>query len=460
MTPLTLTSFIFSCLSLNLLTKASKIEENNPMLRAILFYFLFSAPLLAITIKVSLYGPAPGSAFAGNTVAAPLSMITEFSGDAASSSSPVTVYIPYIVTPANEDFLGVNDASMAPRLSVSNAQVYFRNGLTLTNEGPDTLNLYVASSLGSGIYKVVKAITTVPSTTTIDVGTTVTLDNSLPSESVCNQAGSTFCNNSTIDSFTSEVPLFYFLDKNVIARDAVVTTSSYQGVYYKLKISANVPTGSITFSQLRTGDSELRVHFDANSISQMGADLYQTLFFNMVNASVGPIGGLVPGSLNNHTVNIFKRIEGKAGGEIDVTDLTNSTTYNIAIALMNKYQFVSNVTVSKSGTPLKIDELLKSQACFLLTAGFGEEHWVIDYFKHIRDHFLAKFSAGRWFIGAYYETAPKYALKIYHSPSLRLMIRSIAYVAYSFIHYFYLYFAVVALGLTILLRRRSSQPLK
>jgi len=426
------------------------------MKKLVLSLFLLAASLPSWgTPKVALYGASPNAAFAGNAIASPLAMIAEVTGDASSSSAPINVYIPYVgLTLANEDYVAVNDINSVPQASGAIALLYFRNSLTLTNDTTDTMNLYVAASVG-GSYKVIKAITTVDPSSTKDTGAIVTLDNSL-AESICLLAGNTFCTNSNTDTFTATIPLFYFLDKNTIARDATITTTSYTGVYYNLKISANIPVGNIIFNELRAGESKLAASFNAATITQMSSDIYQTLIFNVANPTSIEIGNLPGASATNYTAQIFKRLGPATNATIDIRGLDNSVTYNIAIALMNKYQFVSKVSISRQGTPLKIENLLQSQACFLLTAGFGEEHWVIDYFKQIRDHFLAKFSVGRWFIGAYYESAPKYAMQIYHSPFLRWIIRSMAYVAYSMIHYFYLYFIALSLVTVVLLRRRRS----
>lgn len=115
--------------------------------------------------------------------------------------------------------------------------------------------------------------------------------------------------------------------------------------------------------------------------------------------------------------------------------LVNSTAYMLSIGLMDKYKFVSNLSNAGVGTPTQIQELLKKQACYILTAGFGEEHYITNYFRAYRDHVLANSWLGRKFIRFYYRTAPHYALIIYRSETLRLIVRGFAYSVYFIFNY-------------------------
>ena len=98
---------------------------------------------------------------------------------------------------------------------------------------------------------------------------------------------------------------------------------------------------------------------------------------------------------------------------------------------LNKYKFASTLSTSNiCVTPLEIQMLLEESQCYLLTAGFGSDHFVVQYFRMIRDDYLQKFSFGRWLVEKYYASAPQYTDYIIETPVVASVIRGLAWTGY------------------------------
>ena len=160
-----------------------------------------------------------------------------------------------------------------------------------------------------------------------------------------------------------------------------------------------------------------------------------------------PTASNMPIGYNNYSGTLLNQDYNYAqDGTITVNGLKNSEEAILSVVFLDKFNFVTTLSQEVKVTPLEIQELLKKNACFLLTAGFGEDHYIIDYFRNFRDHVLASTYLGRSFIHVYYELAPKYALMIYQHESIRMLVRGFAYTLY-FIFNFYLIFVAVFIGI-------------
>jgi hypothetical protein len=189
----------------------------------------------------------------------------------------------------------------------------------------------------------------------------------------------------------------------------------------------------VSMSDLRKGDARLIGDFSANATMDSGL-FDKVIAYKYVDTSTSissnvPIGAATAGSIVDQTLSTSQ------SGEFTLSGLTNSTLYKISIAFQDKFLFATALSTSKSETPTEIQELLKKQACYLLTAGFGEEHYVIKYFRNFRDTVLVNSRAGKLFIHFYYSTAPKLAPIIYKSPVLRAAFRGIGYTLYFMFNY-------------------------
>lgn len=144
-------------------------------------------------------------------------------------------------------------------------------------------------------------------------------------------------------------------------------------------------------------------------------------------------------------------------GEVTVNNLNNGSAYVFSVLFEDLYKFGTVLSNDSIGEPKSIEELLKKNACFLLTAGFGEDHYVISYFRHFRDTILSQSYLGRAFVSVYYETAPRYALMIYHNETIRAGIRGFAYIFYFIFNFYYVLIAGVAvIGAAIVYRKREK----
>jgi hypothetical protein len=213
-----------------------------------------------------------------------------------------------------------------------------------------------------------------------------------------------------------------------------ITQSPYNnGIYFSVGLSNKFIspadfTGTVT--NVRRGDKRLFLEYNTPGI----LDPLNIRILDHNGSSPGanlPIGG---GGYTSSTLRTDEMAY-MEDGEVLVRNLTNGVTYNLSFVMTNKYLFATPVSNFIPGTPAEIEELLKKNSCFLLTAGFGEDHYIINYFRHFRDSVLLKNYFGKKFVGVYYEMAPKYALMIYENESIRAVIRGIAYILYfSFTH--------------------------
>ncbi len=204
------------------------------------------------------------------------------------------------------------------------------------------------------------------------------------------------------------------------------------GIYYKVNMSDKVPTKSLTLSSIQKGDGRLTMNFSGGlSIGNMTDELfYKTLIYdfnkdlaNVIEQGIGlDIDGALGTSGNIHILNPPQR-----EGAVDIKSLENDRTYNLAVALVNKYQFANTLSKSLVETPIEIEALLKKQACYLVTAGFQREHYILDFFRSFRDQVLLKSTIGAWLVKKYYKTAPDYAPLIYNSKILSFLVKGFSY---------------------------------
>jgi hypothetical protein len=257
---------------------------------------------------------------------------------------------------------------------------------------------------------------------------------------VCN-SGSGALDSSSETTVLFKPMLYFFLSDQTFAIDGGTvidpTNANYSGgVYFESQMSNRIYDSSdliVTLSPLKKGDARLIGTFSASAT--MDTALFKKVIiyqYNETNTAIDshlPIGSASAGSLLN------KDVSKDQSGEFTLNGLTNGTPYKISIAFEDKFLFASTLSISQSGSPTEIQELLKKQACYILTAGFGEEHYITNYFRAYRDHVLLHSWLGQKFIKLYYQSAPHYALIIYQSEVLRLLVRSFAYGLYFLLNF-------------------------
>lgn len=360
-------------------------------------------------------------------------------------ASPAHVYVPIAGTAvaSQADYFLLKASNNTPDyiFDIADSSHVIRFPLYL-NISTTNKYLYVAIKDGTA-YKVAKAYPTVLNNITngnyvFEVS---------PQEICAQQTASLACNTLITGTATDEREIVtYFFITTVpsigIGGTIDITTADYNtGLFYNVHMSNRVyPNLTISLGTLRNGDRRAIVPYTSSEL--MLQPNHVRVFDNSAaQATTLPIGQLT-GTL------LPKEYDYLQNSEVTVTDLENGRPqpYNLSLLFVDKYQFTSKASASAVALPQEIEELLKKNSCFLLTAGFGEDHFVISYFRHFRDTVLSQSYLGRVFIHTYYELAPKYALMIYQHEGIRAVIRGIGYTLY-FIFNFYVIILLAAAGL-------------
>lgn len=234
---------------------------------------------------------------------------------------------------------------------------------------------------------------------------------------------------------------------------ATIDLATYpNGMYVEVNLSNQInPNIQTSITNVRQGDK--RAFFEYTSNQAFTGGKFTRVIERPASTTSDTIGSIA-GTLNAREQNYLQN------SEFAVTDLVNGQDYNFSVFFIDNYNFTTKLSPTKAATPQLIEELLKKEACFLLTAGFGEEHYIIDYFRHFRDATLAKTYLGRAFISVYYELAPKYALIIYQHEALRATIRGAAYVVYFIMTNLVMILITLAFGVTSIYLYKNKEKIK
>lgn len=360
-------------------------------------------------------------------------------------ASPAHVYVPIAGTavPSQADYFLLKASNNTPDyiFNIADTSHVIKFPLYL-NISTTNKYLYVAIKDGT-TYKVAKAYPTVLNN--------ITNGNYIfevsPQEICAQQTTSLACNTLITGTATDEREIYaYFFITTLpsigIGGTIDVTAADYStGLFYDVHMSNRVyPNLTISLGTLRNGDRRAIIPYTSSEI-MLQPDHTRVFDNSSAQSTTAPIGQLT-GTL------LAKEYDYVQNSEVTVTDLENGRVqpYNLSLLFVDKYQFTSKASASAVALPQEIEELLKKNSCFLLTAGFGEDHYVISYFRHFRDTVLSQSYLGRAFISVYYETAPKYALMIYHNEAIRAVIRGFAYVLYFLFNFYYLVIIATILG--------------
>ena len=373
-------------------------------------------------------GQTTGSAFVINSA--------EPSGDGTAEASPAKVYVPMdgpLAGAADEAkyFIDKNAGTLFDVTSTSqkiNFPLYV-NALTVTNP----FYIYVALKDNSNNYKIVTfSSSTYNGTTNLDVTFPVSV------KEFCDQSG-VDCSSFTSTSGTEKTfTAYFFLNDTVPTSLPVGTTitpssAGYNnGIYFQLNMSNKVYTKNqvtLDITKTRPGDKRLILEY-SGSAGITNPKAVRVISFGSTNPGSAIDDEPIVTALNAGGGLTSTEYPYSTSGQLTVTNLENGVETFLSVVMVNLYNIATVVSPAGSETPLEIQELLKKEGCFLLTAGFGEDHYVISYFRHFRDAVLAKSYLGKAFISFYYESAPKYALLIYKHETLRAMIRGMAYTLY------------------------------
>lgn len=371
-------------------------------------------------------------------------LFIESSGDGTVKSSPFVGYMPWAL-PASPKAEHFRISNLGGKDSTNGGLVF---DLELTKDSRSDLELFIAARISSS------------SDTEFVILKQMSLSTPFVSlDEICNQETELDCDaleaNSYGNNVTKNAYFYVFLadeDDGLLIGDQVDPTSTAygNGIYYRIYFSNNLstydtPSTYINSQTLSRGDKSLYLN-------------YKGAINDSMVTRVGVFGGTsssLPDLDTYHS--IYKNAA--ESNEILIKDLTNGVEYCFGARYIDKYGFKSPTNVTLSGdnckTPIEIEQLLKEKSCYLVTAGFKRDHYVLEYFRYIRDHYLLKTWVGSSFVELYYSTAPKYAPFIYNSKTLSNMIKVSSYFIYFLLNNVYKCFLFLILGFAFLLKAKT-----
>lgn len=432
-----------------------KIAKLKDMFKMILilascFFSSFFANLFADDSIQFLYPNSPNIYAATSSQSLSLNVDTPKNGDAGrSSSDPYIAYLPVASSSGGVDNSEYFTASFLPEASTS-YYLHFELTYNQATGSGTTKSLYVSVKGSDGNYKILSEET---------INTSSSSDNWAPTPTIgdiCTNSGElSSCSSlsSTSAPSTADNTMLYFVIAEAgLSEIDPSETEQQNGIYVNLKISNKVySSNEVVLDDLRKGDGQLTAVYSADFVMSELKSIYAFQYSDSF--SLPPSDYKYSTVKNNGYLRDLEILTNS--GEVKINELTNGKYYSFSIFFKDKYQFVTLGSNYRTERPLEIEALLESQACYLLTAGFEGEHPVVNYFRYIRDRYLNHSSLGKVFVAWYYRSAPAWAMTIYESNPLKLIIRSIAWIIYWNLK---LFFAPLFLLLSLIfltLKRRS-----
>lgn len=351
-----------------------------------------------------------------------------------SLTAPNQVYVPIgtDTTSSNTDNRNYNyyaNRAFLPLLTgeVPDQTTTMRFRLNVNVEGTDD-QIYAAVGTGTS-YEIVKA-------------NTQTVDNSdliyeITLNEICAPASIDCSQLEKSDAPTTSITsnLFIFLSTGRGTGQTLDPASLDNGVTYELNLSNRIYTTEFQLFDLFKGDGQLTADYRAfTMVNPRG--IYGIVEKGSQGLCSGDVSGatsdqlLGDGAVNKSFADLVDLESTETIGQVKVKNLENDFCYSVRLTFCDLYGFCSRVSKGIQNTPEDIQALLEGQACFFFTAGFGEEHPVVNYFQAWRDNTLKKTWLGRRFIDFYYDVAPQYTPFILERPWLQKVIRGIAYLLY------------------------------
>lgn len=374
------------------------------------------------------------------------------SGDATAETAPARVYLPIksgVVAPFNQLDYSVLKLSGVNSLFDITSTSHFVTFPLLVTVGGTAKYLYLAvrgGASGTSYYVSGRSASTYSSQTGLLVNFSINPKDIC--KSVIANNISTVCNATTgaldpasTTSVLFKPMLYFFLTDQVLAVDgtSVIDPANADftgGVFFESQMSNRIYDTTalvVSLDALRKGDKRLIGTF--SSSATMDSSIFKKVIAYQYTDTSTPIATNLPlGSATAGSI-LANDISTAQSGEFTLNGLTNSQPYKISLAFEDKFLFATTLSTSQAGTPTEIQELLKKQACYILTAGFGEEHYITNYFRSYRDHVLFHSWLGRKLIKVYYRSAPHYAILLYRSVTLRFLVRCFAYGLYFVFNY-------------------------
>ncbi|ATH08402.1 hypothetical protein BIY24_10715 [Halobacteriovorax marinus] len=399
-----------------------------------LFAILFSVNTFASTVRLS--DTTEPVVNVGNIY----SVYNTLGGDGTSSSAPLKLYIPLSGSGTTQS----DNHILKTALFKSNSTQTLNTTIDIVNT--DSVNvlyptLYVKDDSSTNYLFVGRS--------TIGCSTSSTCEDVISSFSIA-----TICNSTEIDcagalSAPVTVSSYLYLSQAGVDTSISDPTSGSDGLFVELNISGRVYESTVTtaLTSIEKGDQRLKLNYTVSAIQNDYRDI--AIFdVSSFNSKFGQAG-------INEILSIDDDVTPQSSGLFEAKNLSNGRTYNISFAVRDFYGFYTPLASPLSATPLEIAEFLEKNQCYFISAGFMEQHYVLNYFRYIRDHYLLKVKLGQSFVDFYYETAPQYVPFIIERPWLQALIRGFAYSVY-----FIFNFSLVALMISVMVIFLTSKVFK
>ena len=364
------------------------------------------------------------------------SVLTEIDGDGSSESSAIKVYAP------------VDDgASSAHNLN---------GGNILSGAGNIRLRLEISNSMATAQYLTLayQKDSKWYISSQESIGSATSNDDyfvDIPHSKVWNNPASKV-ESLYLYVFFTETPYSTVGAGEEIDESSLLVGGLYYRIYLSARTYAAAPYSTPTLHFVLKGDGRLYIQYTG----ELTPDAYKSVAIKL-NA---PSGSQDVATATSVGTIVDENYSSCSGGlqQIIVNNLINDLPYNMAVACVDKFNFATKFTASISGTPEPISAFLEKNACYFISAGFGEEHYVLAFFREFRDQVLLESSWGQDFVGWYYRTAPKYANIVYTSDSLSFMVRVASHCLYFILNFWKLIFALSALtiGATLFVLTRRN----
>ncbi|MFN8371200.1 MAG: CFI-box-CTERM domain-containing protein [Bacteriovoracaceae bacterium] len=341
---------------------------------------------------------------------------------------------------------------ITPQVSGTPSDIYADNPrirFTITTDNSAKNYLYVAAKDSSGTYKIMQLLDiNGVSGNYVDVNPSESYYVEFTVKSLCERGtcSSTLGSYSTGSNNLNISQLIYYFtaDETLVVGDTASPTTFTDGNYAKIFMSDVISTTPVSFQSLRRGDTLAIANFSGSTNQgNIGEGVYKILTFIYS-------GGTTPTTAVNLDEALdyggtFRFYEAQKEGDFKITQLVNGNHYEIGLGMVNKFKFVSTITTPKLVTPEKIEAFINKQSCYLFSAGFQSDHYVLTYLRYIRDSYLLTNKIGKIFVGWYYQTAPKLTHYIYNSETLSFLVRAVGYFFYYTLNYFFLILSLLIL---------------
>ena len=219
-------------------------------------------------------------------------------------------------------------------------------------------------------------LTNSSSSLTVSASTEVDIELGFSLDDLCTESAGEYSICLGDATVKEDLNIYFYLSDS--AEEGTEVTTSTDGLFIELKLSNTLPENNFVVDRIDSGDGRVFLNVSSgDQISQMGDDFLTTAVFKYNDA----IERSAAASSNATFFLEFEQAEHKDSGEYIINNLENGNAVNLAMAKINKYLFSSNLSNSKVETPQEVEVFLKKSSCFILSAGFGRDHYVVEFLE-------------------------------------------------------------------------------